>query len=132
MKFSMYDNVVLNGASIGNAAGVANANNIPILVKTLKSNNFIEYTKTNTYKVTDKNDPNYIDNNAKFKFSLDKDENGDVRAVRIQQQWLKLWINDVLLDFEKISKEYDLEERLDNIAYRILKVKIHSFNSLTV
>ncbi|MFT8312708.1 MAG: hypothetical protein ABF633_00415 [Clostridium sp.] len=86
MQFSVYDNVVLNGASIWAAAGVANGNNIPILVKTLKSNNFIEYTKTNTYKVTDKNDPNYIDNNAKFKFSLDKDDNGDVRGIRIQQQ----------------------------------------------
>ncbi|WP_041711601.1 hypothetical protein [Clostridium pasteurianum] len=86
MQFSMYDNVVLNGASIGAAAGVVYANNIPILVKTSKSNNFTEYTKTNTYKVTDKNDPNYIDNNAKFKFSLDKDENGNVRGIRIEQQ----------------------------------------------
>ncbi|AGK98623.1 hypothetical protein [Clostridium pasteurianum] len=86
MQFSMYDNVVLNGVSIWAAAGVANANSIPILVKTLKSNNFIEYTKGNAYKVTDKNDPNYIDNNAKFKFSLDKDENGNVRGIRIEQQ----------------------------------------------
>ncbi|MDF2505367.1 hypothetical protein, partial [Clostridium sp.] len=86
MQFSMYDNVVLNGASIHAAAGVANANNIPIAVKTLKSNSFTEYTKTKTYNVTDKNNPNYIDNNAKFKFSLDKDEKGNVRGIRIEQQ----------------------------------------------
>lgn len=86
MQFSTYDNVVLNGAYIIDAEKIANTNNIPILVKTLKSNDFIEYSRNNTYKVIDKNDPNYIDNNAKFKFSLDKDEKGNVRGIRIQQQ----------------------------------------------
>lgn len=86
LQYSTYDNSVLTGTYVYAAAGTANANNIPILVKTLKSNSFVEYTKTNTYKVTDKNDPNYIDNNAKFKFSLDKDEKGNIKGIRIEQQ----------------------------------------------
>lgn len=85
MQINQFNNVTLTGVSILSAFAVSRKYKVPVFVKTLKSNNFIEYTKDKPYNVTDKNNSNYINNNSKFKFTLRKNASGVVQAIQAQQ-----------------------------------------------
>lgn len=85
IQYSQFNNTTLNGASILSAFAVGKTNNISVFVKTFKNANFTEYTKNKPYNITDKNNPNYIDNNAKFKFTLRKSTSGAVQSIQAVQ-----------------------------------------------
>lgn len=85
IQYNQFNNTTLNGASILSAFAVGKTNNIPVFVKTFKNANFTEYTKDKPYNIADKNNPNYIDNNAKFKFTLRKSTSGAVQSIQAVQ-----------------------------------------------
>lgn len=84
--FSIYQNSKeVMGSQISFIMDQAEGENAKVLVKTLANRQGVEYSKNKRYNINDINDDNYINENANFNISAQKDKYGKITEVILDQ-----------------------------------------------